>query len=315
MRQLGTLPTENQARQLAAYLVTQRIDADAESEANGWVVWVRDEDQLAQAREIFAHFQAQPTDARYAGAEKQAENFRREEAQRRKSAQKNVVEMRGKWGTGTPSAGHCPLVVGMMAASVLVFLFTGFGGQRESVLLNGLLFLGRTASQADVQQYGMFAQIAQGQVWRLITPIFVHYGPMHIIFNMWMFFAFGSQIEQRRGTFAFGTLCLTIAVVSNVAQAVAAPSFFAGMSGVVYGLLGDLWMKVRYDNSAGFQLHPQTIFIAMLWFVLCILAAMPPLDAVLGSQLGNVANVVHAAGLLVGMAIGYAPVLLKRSRS
>ena len=48
MRQVGTLPSETQARRFAVWLVAQRIEAHAEQEQSGWVVWVRDEDQLAK---------------------------------------------------------------------------------------------------------------------------------------------------------------------------------------------------------------------------------------------------------------------------
>ena len=73
MRQLGTLPSERDARRFAAWLVAQRIEAHAEQESTGWVVWVRDEDQLPAAREAFVHFREHSDDPKYQDAERTAE--------------------------------------------------------------------------------------------------------------------------------------------------------------------------------------------------------------------------------------------------
>ena len=314
MRQLGTLATESDARRLAAYLITQRIDAEAEQDGASWVLWVRDEDKLAAARDAFTHYQANPNEARYQGAERTADNLRREEEQRRRSAQKNIVEMRGNWGSGTAVARRCPLVIALIAAAVLVALFTKVGAMPATMSpLRELLFVDPILFFSAPHAGNMFASIARGEVWRLVSPIFLHFGWMHLVFNLYWLYLLGGQIENRRGTWRFAALVLGIAVVSNAAQALASDHFFGGLSGVGYGLFGYMWMKVRFDNSSGYQLHPQTIFLMMLWFFLCIAAVVPPFDAVLGKQLGNVANVVHAAGLIFGIAVGYAPVLWKRA--
>ena len=106
MRQLGTLPNQTDAERLAAWLVTQRIDAHAEATGDEWAVWVRDEDHLPQAREALVHFQANPKDPRYRGAESEAERLRREEERERKKALGNIVEMRGRWSSGIGGAAR-----------------------------------------------------------------------------------------------------------------------------------------------------------------------------------------------------------------
>src|SRR6476660_6033042 len=106
MRQVGSLPSEREARRFAVWLVAQRIDAHAEQEGASWVVWVRDEDQLPKARQALGEFLKNPDDARYQDAEKTAESLRRDDEARRRQAQGNVVEMRGRWGNapGLPGA-------------------------------------------------------------------------------------------------------------------------------------------------------------------------------------------------------------------
>src|SRR5207248_3001805 len=56
MRQAGTLTNQRDAKRFAAWLVTQRIEAHAEEQNGEWAIWVRDEDQLKQAREALAHW-------------------------------------------------------------------------------------------------------------------------------------------------------------------------------------------------------------------------------------------------------------------
>jgi len=104
MRQLGTLPNDREARRFAAWLVSQRIEAHAEEESGGWVIWVRDEDQLPRAREALAHFREHPQDPRYQNAEQVAEARLREEEAKRRQALSNVVQMRGRWSAGATRA-------------------------------------------------------------------------------------------------------------------------------------------------------------------------------------------------------------------
>jgi GlpG protein len=70
--------------------------------------------------------------------------------------------------------------------------------------------------------------------------------------------------------------------------------FFGGMSGVVYGLVGYVWMKGKYDPAAGLFLHPWTVIMVILWFFVC-----------LTGYVGTIANAAHAAGLVLGVAWGY----------
>src|SRR4029453_168749 len=247
MRQLGTLPTRCDAERLAAWLVTQRIEAHAEKAGDAWAIWVRDEDHLAEARQALAHFQANPQDPRYRGAESEAERVRREEEQERKRAQGNIVEMRSRWGSGLGGAARrCPLVLALIGACIIVGLFTNLGNTEGTVLE----FL-RIASLGDVVQTGsVWASIRKGELWRLVTPIFIHFGITHLAFNMLLLFDLGGQIENRRGTWYMLMLVLVLGVLSNIGQGLEA-SFsqgsvnFGGMSGVGYGILGYLLIKVR----------------------------------------------------------------------
>jgi rhomboid protease GluP len=94
--------------------------------------------------------------------------------------------------------------------------------------------------------------IVQGQLWRLVTPIFLHIGIVHLAFNTYAIYGFGSQIERFFGTPRFVSLYL----VSGIAGVVASFGFSshpsAGASSAVFGLLGtEAVFFFRYRNAFG----------------------------------------------------------------
>jgi GlpG protein len=94
---------------------------------------------------------------------------------------------------------------------------------------------------------------------------------------------------------------VVIAVTSNLAQYVVSGPAFGGMSGVVYGLLGYVWIRGRFDPRCGMVLHPTTVMMMMIWLGLGFTGAIP-----------RMANTVHASGLIVGMLWGFLHANLRR---
>jgi GlpG protein len=311
MRQIGRLDLEREAERFAAYLVTQGIEAHAEEDGDGFAIWVRDENRIDEARKAFNDFRYEPDNSRYHGAERAAESIRREEVQKRLEAQKNLIEMRGRWKSAHPPQ-KAPLTFTLIALSVLVTLFGGFGraGQGDNkkgfgaTINQELSFVSdRDYTKSESDPLG---SIEKGELWRTITPIFIHLAPLHLIFNMIMFFQFGRLLESMYGTARFAVAVLVIAILSNVAQAVFPASlggypFFGGMSGVVYGLFGYAWVRSVFDPSSGFRLSQVTIIVLMGWLFLCMTPAV-----------GRVANVAHVVGLIAGAAFAYLSLLLRR---
>jgi GlpG protein len=148
---------------------------------------------------------------------------------------------------------------------------------------------------------GGVEDIVHGEVWRLFTPIFMHFGIIHLLFNMWALAFLGSLIEYRRGTLTLALLVLLSAVVSNLGEYLyEANSFghaqlFGGMSGVVYALFGYIWMKGQNEPEQGMFLHPSTVQTMLFWLVLCMMGFV-----------GNVANAAHVVGVAVGIVCGLA---------
>jgi GlpG protein len=146
-------------------------------------------------------------------------------------------------------------------------------------------------------------EIGRGQVWRLITPIFLHFGAIHLVFNMIWLIDLGGMIERHRGTWFLLVLVLVAAILPNLAQYFWSGPFFGGMSGVVYGLFGYVWIKGKYQPHLGMGVRQETVYIMLGWLVLCMTG-----------MIGAIANAAHLVGLVVGVVLAYAPIAWKKMR-
>jgi membrane associated rhomboid family serine protease len=180
---------------------------------------------------------------------------------------------------------HPPLTIALIAICAVLALQSGFG--KSTDVLETWLF----ASPGSVG----LADILSGQVWRLLTPAFIHFGPMHLLFNMMWLWDLGNLIERRKGPLFLAGFVLAVGIASNFAQYLLGDSpWFGGMSGVVYGLLGYVWMQGRHNPRFGYTLHQSTVVMMLVWFVLCWTGL-----------LGPIANWAHSAGLGIGVVWGF----------
>jgi GlpG protein len=311
MRQLATLPAEDQARAFADYLLTLRIETRLGPEPGGWAVWVCDEDRLAQARAELEQFTRDPSDPRYARAASEAEALRRREDQAERAYARRQVALRDRF-RDEASLWRRPWTTALMAACVVVTLLAGFGKDKDSAVYQALT-ISSFRSAGGMIYWPWLEQVRHGQVWRLVTPIFLHFDILHLVFNVLMLNALGGAVEARRGPVRYLLLVLVLAVGSNLAEYYAGPHWipgegiqwgsgpaFGGMSGVIYGLFGYIWMKARWEPASGFVMSTTTVVILIGWYVLCFLPGMP------------VANMAHTGGLVLGALIGAAPHLWRR---
>ena len=296
MLKIGQLDNELDARTFGDFLYVQGIENQVDPAKDGqWEIWVVHEQQIAVAEKELAAFRANPNDPKYA-AGASAEAKRKEDLKRDAAAA--PIKLRGRWAvvpTGLPG----PATMILMLISVAVFAVQ-MGGARDAMeqLLSVTTYeLGPEGFYFSSQ----LEEIRQGQLWRLITPIFLHFSILHILFNMMWLRDLGGMVESRKGWPYLIALVVAIAIPSNLAQFAYSGPLFGGMSGVVYGLLGYVWMKSRFDPFSGFYLCSSTVSTSLIWFALC-----------LGGYVGHIANVVHAVGLGMGLACGLISAKLRR---
>jgi GlpG protein len=289
---LASTPEGSAARLFGDHLTSLSIDNTVEQGESVFSVWVHDDDRLDAARREWEQFIANPTDPRYAAAGEAARRKLQQDQSRDEARRQNFVDVRTQW--STLSSRPMPLTMLLLAASVVVTFLTKFGEDLEPVA-NKLLIASVELTESEVRWNGL-REILHGQVWRLITPIFLHMSIMHILFNMWWLIDLGSAIERRKGTWWMAYVVVTAAVTSNLAQYWWSGPLFGGMSGVGYALFGYAWMKGKFEPQDGIAVSPQTTVFMIGWLLLCMTG-----------WLGPIANAAHVVGLLAGMAAGHAP--------
>ncbi len=153
----------------------------------------------------------------------------------------------------------------------------------------------------------LFGDIRKGEVWRLVSPIFLHVDFLHILFNMlWLFFL-GKMVEERVGVARYIGMTLCIAVVSNTLQYVMSGPFFMGYSGVVVGLAGFIWMRQVQAPWEGYPLQRATLIFLMIFVVGMALLQLTSFILItfnIAQFEINIANTAHISGGIVGLLLG-----------
>ncbi|MFK8111113.1 MAG: rhomboid family intramembrane serine protease [Rubripirellula sp.] len=319
MRRIGTLSSESLARRFCDYMVTLSIDATADPESSEpqseWSVWVRDERHVTQAKQELSAFQHSPNDACFQVSETVSqirEQKVNEEMERRRTHQSMPSGDSGAARMIEPGARQqkLPVTVVLIVLSVMASFASGLKvpyskkSPTEKQVYEAL-------SVVEFQDYlandeDPWASVRKGEVWRLITPMFMHGDEFHLLFNMMWIFFLGSAIERLHGSWFFLMLALGAAVVGMVLQvslstfpdlpdAVRGSPFAIGASGAVYGLFGFLWIRPLINSRYPIRMVPMNVVLMLGWLVACMTPLIP-----------GVANGAHVGGLLAGILVAVA---------
>lgn len=134
---------------------------------------------------------------------------------------------------------------------------------------------------------------ASAQPWRLISPMLLHFSVMHLVFNLLFWMELGGVIERFQSSQQLLFVTLITALVSSVAQFFSTGANFGGLSGVVYGLLGYLWLYGMANPTAGYRLRREIVIAMLVWLVFCYIVLAD-----------IVANEAHLFGLVSGAVLG-----------
>jgi GlpG protein len=282
MRLIGHLQNESSAKTLGDYLVSLDIRNLVEPDADGWAVWIYSEDQIEAGRQALASFLANPRDNKFQNASQNAAAVIERQEKAQTEFEKRVRTPNQIWLSGAIGPATVGLIIACVVATALAML-----GPTQAIVDN--LYISQYLS-------GFLPEVRHGQVWRLITPIFVHGGLLHILFNMLVLKDVGTLIESRKGSMTLIVLTIVLAIGSNLGQYFYGGPDFCGISGVLFGLVGYIWLRGQCDPDSGLYLSPITLAMMLMWFFLCLLGVIP-----------NVANACHVYGLIMGMIIGAAP--------
>lgn len=171
-----------------------------------------------------------------------------------------------------------PVVSTLIALNVLIHVLTWLPG-----IGNMLFFYG----------VGSNFYIAQGEWWRFFTPMFLHGGLMHLLFNMFSLFLFGPELERLTGKVRFITIYLLAGFFASAATYFLQPLDYShvGASGAIFGVFGAFGALVYYGGRALPQLKQIILPIIVISIVMTFLTP-------------NVNVTAHIAGMITGFLIG-----------
>ena len=187
------------------------------------------------------------------------------------------------------------------------------------IIINTLVFLymawvsgGLTYAEMDVGLfYKMGAKvpvaIAMGDYWRLLTPVFLHFGIIHFAFNNYMLHVIGNQLEETIGSTWFLIIYLASGIAGNLASSVFTVDMGAGASGAIFGLLG---VGFFLESSIGKQIEratgkkPKNQVYAMTVLI----------NLGLGFMIPVIDNAAHIGGLICGVVLTTTMVHLRPNR-
>lgn len=269
MQFVGRIGPLRAAQAFSDYLRSQNVAVRLDVEQDAGLLYAANEHDLAAIKRELDAFIADPNAAKY-----QAASWQTGETQTSNGAQ--ALDLR-HW---LSRAGvMTKLLVGV---SVLLSLLTNFG---ENALTE-LFFISTTPAGIP--------ELLNGQLYRLVTPIFLHFMLLHLLFNMMWLWDLGGSIERRFSGIYLVTFVFTTGLVSNLAQFIMSGPFFGGMSGVGYALIGFVWVYGKLLPSFKLAL-PTPIMVMMLGILMLCFTGW----------LGPVGNAAHISGLFFGLAWGF----------
>jgi membrane associated rhomboid family serine protease len=140
--------------------------------------------------------------------------------------------------------------------------------------------------------------VLSGEIWRLVTAMFLHIGWLHLLFNCFALFSLGRDVEAQYGYSRFGFIFLAAGYIGNLLSlAWRGPNeFSAGASGGVFGVLGaemGFLFFHRHSLGEGGRIRQSQLIRLIV------------LNMIIGLTVVSVNNIAHLGGLIAGVGLGY----------
>jgi len=137
-----------------------------------------------------------------------------------------------------------------------------------------------------------------GEWWRLGTATFLHFGLLHLVFNMWALWASGSLVERLFGPGRFAFIYAGSGLVASLASAAWNPLVnSAGASGAIFGVLGAqlaFFMRARHGIPAEVIRAQRNSTLTFIAYAVIFGITVPGID-----------NAAHLGGLATGIGLGW----------
>jgi len=182
-----------------------------------------------------------------------------------------------------------PAVSSLVAINLLVFVVMLFYGA-------GLWHTSNGVQLAWGANFGPATQ--DGQWWRLLSAMFIHFGAVHLVLNMWALWDVGRLLERLLGPLRVVGLYLGAGAAGNLLSLVVQgnQAVSGGASGAIFGLYGALLVGLWRERAQVEQGEFRWLFGGAFAFTVLMLG--------LGFVVPGIDNAAHGGGLLAGALLG-----------
>ncbi|WP_208950277.1 rhomboid family intramembrane serine protease GlpG [Rahnella sp. ChDrAdgB13] len=262
------------AQAFVDYMATQGFMLTIKHESQEVQLWLEDESRLEEAEKQVALFVRDPLHPRY-----QAASWQTGKAQPglRMSHTPFMKTLRSRAG---------PLTIGMIVLCIAVYILQQMVGFEQ--VMNWLAW-------PDSSRYL--------QVWRWFTPALMNFSLFSLLINLVWWWYMASQIEQHLGSGKLFTVTLIAALISGWGQSMVNGSWFGGLSGVVYALMGYVWLTGVLKPESRLYVPGGLLAISLIFMFI-------------GYATGGaaVANAAHTFGLGLGLVMAFVDTRLPRKK-
>ena len=189
-----------------------------------------------------------------------------------------------------------PVLASLILISLIVYPFSGPLSEGS---LNPVL-AALTITDLRLPTAASWQGLLSIEIWRWLTPIFLHFSVLHLAFNLAVITEFSRRVEARVGSARFALVVVVIAVLSNLGQFLyTSYPLFGGLSGVGYGLVGYVLVRHRLaPEDTAWQVHMGFAWSLLIFLVVFSTGITEPFELF-------VANAAHWVGLVAGAALGW----------
>jgi membrane associated rhomboid family serine protease len=188
------------------------------------------------------------------------------------------------------TGGHFISVV-ILTINILLFVVMAMLEMRNGAGAEAFM---QSASSSVLAGVGALypGALANGEWWRLVTWNFLHIGLIHLLFNSIALYQIGPQVEEVFGPAKFIFIYLATGIAAGIASLVIHPSFTAGASGALFGLIG---LMAAYGYRLGGVFGKALMRGMLIWAAFGFMVGMMP----------GINNVAHGGGFVAGAALAF----------
>ena len=266
MKRLATFNNPRVAQAFVDYMAARDISLQMMPEGDGqFALWLADSQHEAEVEAELKAFLSNPSASKYSAASWQVADSRHNQFHYASPSMMTMIKAK---------AGPVTLSIMLLCCVIYALQLMGFG-QALFTQLHFPAFEGQ-----------------KWQLWRWASHALLHFSITHIVFNLLWWWQLGGDIERRLGSGKLLQIFFISAVLSGVGQFYVEGANFGGLSGVVYALLGYLWVLGVRLPHLGLVLPNGLIGFMLVWLVLGFVIPFM-----------NIANTAQLVGLLSGILL------------